>query len=208
MHLPRPEPPARRTVRIPGESFLWARGRRSTMTMTLSDRLMRFLSHSRDELLGFVRGLSHSAEEAEDIVQEATARTLASGEHVRAPETYLFVVARNLARQQASPAVAKSWGDPADAAWVEGAAPSAEEEALTREQSDALRSAVARLPRQCRAAFALRIFHGCSYQEIADRMGLSVKTVQRHIDRGLHDTRLSMRSRFQTNPATGVRGHD
>lgn len=207
MHLPRPEPPARREVRIPGESFLWARGCRSTMTMTLSDRLMRFLSHSRDELLGFVRGLSHSAEEAEDIVQEATARTLASGEHVRSPETYLFVVARNLAHQPAGPAVAKGWAEATDAVFAEGVAPSAEEEAIAGEASDALRRAVARLPPQCGAAFALRVFHGCSYKEIAQQLGISVKTVEKHVTRGLRDTHVSLRSRYRM-PAAGGQGHD
>lgn len=168
------------------------------MTRHLQDRLMRFLTQRRDELLGFVRSLSHSAEEAEDIVQEAAARTLAGGEQIRAPETYLFVVARNLSREKQG----ESRRTASEPTRVEGLAPSAEDEAIAREASDALRRAVAQLPPQCRSAFALQVFHGCSYQEIADRLGISIKTVEKHISRGLRDTRKSMQAHARTISAT------
>lgn len=179
------------------------------MNRTLQDRLLRFLAQSRDELLGFIRGLSHSAEEAEDIVQEATARTLASGGQVRSPETYLFVVARNLAREkQADRPLGPGGFAGKDAPRTDSLAPSAEDVAIAREAADDLRRAVARLPRQCRAAFVLRLFHGCTYQEVADRMGISVKTVQKHVDRGLHDTRQAMQSRYRRMSTQGGRRHD
>lgn len=41
------------------------------------------------------------------------------------------------------------------------------------------------LPAQCRQAFVLHRFESLSYREIADRMGISVKTVEKHIGRAL-----------------------
>jgi RNA polymerase sigma factor (sigma-70 family) len=52
------------------------------------------------------------------------------------------------------------------------------------------------LPPQCRAAFTLRVFHECSYKEVADRLGISAKTVEKHIARGLRDTHTYIKMRY------------
>jgi RNA polymerase sigma-70 factor (ECF subfamily) len=55
---------------------------------------------------------------------------------------------------------------------------------------------VASLPPQCRTAFTLKVFHGCSYKEIAEKLGISTKTVEHHIARGLRDTHQYLRERY------------
>lgn len=169
------------------------------MTDTSHDRLAQFFGESREALLRYVRRVTQSPEAAEDIVQEATARTLAQGDKVRAPENFLFITARNLAwsvdRAQRT-ADGLSAGE-VDALGVPGEAPSPEEAMLAREAATLLRQAIARLPPQCRAAFTLRVFHACSYKEIAEQLGISAKTVEKHVTRGLRDTHVFLRRRYQ-----------
>ncbi len=69
-------------------------------------------------------------------------------------------------------------------------------------QSALILDAINRLPPQCRAAFTLRMFYGCSYKEVADRLGISAKTVEKHIARGLRETHGFLTKRYEIN------GHD
>ncbi len=57
--------------------------------------------------------------------------------------------------------------------------------AVAREVDAAVARAIAGLPEQCRLVYTLRWHHELSYAEIAQALGLSVKTVERHIHRAL-----------------------
>jgi RNA polymerase sigma-70 factor (ECF subfamily) len=46
-------------------------------------------------------------------------------------------------------------------------------------------AALQELPAQCREAFLLNRLEGLTHSEIAERLGVSTKTVQRHIERAL-----------------------
>ena len=54
-----------------------------------------------------------------------------------------------------------------------------------RQELARLRVIVAALPPQCREVFELRKFEGLSHREVAQRMGLSEKTVENHLTRAL-----------------------
>jgi RNA polymerase sigma-70 factor (ECF subfamily) len=73
---------------------------------------------------------------------------------------------------------------------------SLETELLRDERNQLIQEAIDRLPPQCRAAFALRVFHECSYKEVADRLGISAKTVEKHIARGLRETHSYVNRRY------------
>ncbi len=51
------------------------------------------------------------------------------------------------------------------------------------------------LPDKCREAFVLSRYEGLSYREIAEKLGISVKTVEKHIAKGL----LSLRNVLRAN---------
>lgn len=163
-------------------------------------RFAQFFAETRQGLLRYVRRLVGSRETAEDIVQEAYARTYAQGGSVETPRAFLFTAARNLAfnanrdRRIASTELQADL-DAVDALQAPGASP--EDGLIADEATRLLREAIERLPPQCRAAFVLKVFQGCSYKEIAAQLAISPKTVEKHISRGLQDTHAYMRRRYR-----------
>lgn len=154
------------------------------------DLLSRLFADSHKALRRYVRGLVGSREKAEDIVQEAFLRTYERRQSVTTPRAFLFSAARNLAidaRRHDRIAKTDSVGD-VEASGVVSFSGTPEDLALSDERSRLLKGAIEHLPPQCRAVFALRVFHACSYQEIAERLGISEKTVEKHVGRGLRDT--------------------
>jgi RNA polymerase sigma-70 factor (ECF subfamily) len=56
--------------------------------------------------------------------------------------------------------------------------------------------AINELPEQCRKTFALSRYEGLKYKEIADKMGISVKTVETHISHALKILRVALKDLF------------
>ena len=163
------------------------------------DFLSRLFADSHRALRRYVRGLVGSRENAEDIVQEAFLRTYEHRETVATPRAFLFSAARNLAidaRRHARIAKTDSVGD-VDAVAVVTFGTTPEEQVLKDERVQLLRQAIERLSPQCRAVFALKVFHACSYHEIAARLGISEKTVEKHVGRGLRDTYAYLKRQYR-----------
>ena len=161
------------------------------------DLLGTLFLESQQALRRYVRRLVASGETADEVVQEAFLRTYENADRVRTPRAFLFSTARNLAsdsRRQQRLRKTDSMGE-IDASGVVSGEGSPEAQTLADEESRLLRDAIERLPPQCRAVFALRVFHDCSYKEIAERLGLSPKTVENHIARALHETDEYLRRR-------------
>ena len=57
-------------------------------------------------------------------------------------------------------------------------------------------NAINNLPEQCRKAFELSRYEGLKYKEIADKMGVSVKTVETHISNALKILRVTLKDLF------------
>lgn len=60
---------------------------------------------------------------------------------------------------------------------------------VTNEIETRVQQAIESLPDQCRAVFKLSRFDQLKYQEIADKLGLSIKTVEAHMGRALRQLR-------------------
>lgn len=128
-------------------------------------------------------------DEAPDLVQEAFARLAAFMAHegLANPAPYLQRIARNLlfersrrrSRRMAASHVAI--GEEADIA-----VPPAQEEALAHVDLMArYEDAVQGLPERTREAFLLHRLDELTYREIAERLGISIPTVQYHVGRAL-----------------------
>jgi len=70
--------------------------------------------------------------------------------------------------------------------------PDAYEALLGRETQQKFNSAVLRLPPQCRTVFQLSRLEGLKYQEIANQLGISIKTVETQMTRALKQLRVEM----------------
>jgi len=159
-----------------------------------------FVAETCQSLQRYVQRFVRSRAAAEDIVQEAYARTYAQGARVEQPKAFLYVTARNLAynanrheRLAATDLVEDI--DSTGAYSDDGQSP--EDGLIADEEARLLQEAVERLPPQCRAAFAMKVFQEFSYRQIADALGISTKTVEKHISKGLKDTHAYMRRRYQ-----------
>ncbi len=56
--------------------------------------------------------------------------------------------------------------------------------------------AIGELPEQCRKVFELSRYEGLKYKEIAERLGISVKTVETHISYALKTLRITLKDSF------------
>lgn len=165
----------------------------------------RLFAESGAALRRYVRRLVQSQESADEIVQEAFLRTYEHARSDRAPGALLYSIAHNLAmdhHRHARRAQAYTWeaGSPSEPA--AGDCESLEAWLLGEERSSLLKDAVEQLAPQCRAAFALRVFHGCSYRDIAAKLGISEKTVEAHVSRGIRETYRNLRRRYQLREVT------
>lgn len=68
-----------------------------------------------------------------------------------------------------------------------------EEQYLHTELEGSIRSAIDELPPKCRTVFQLSRFEELTYQEIADQMGISVKTVENQMGKALRILRERLR---------------
>jgi len=169
-----------------------------TTSETRTEIFTKLFAESRQALHRYIRRFVGSSETAQEIVQEAFLRTYRQRETVTTLRAFLFSTARNLAANEyrhRRTVERGALGEFADSR-VKTEHESPETELLRDERNRLIQEAIDRLPPQCRAAFALRVFHECSYKEVADRLGISAKTVEKHIARGLHDTHSYLKRRY------------
>jgi RNA polymerase sigma-70 factor (family 1) len=161
----------------------------------------KLFAESRQALHRYICRFVGSSETAKEIVQEAFLRTYRQRESVTTLRAFLFSTARNLAANEyrhRRTVERGGVGDFSDSR-VKLECESLETGLLRDERNRLIQEAVDRLPPQCRAAFTLRVFHECSYKEVADRLGISAKTVEKHIARGLRETHVFLQRRYDAS---------
>lgn len=132
-------------------------------------------------------------QEAEDIVQDAYLHLLQRGaaatlEH---PRAYLFRIAANLAVDAARKARTRSRFAENEAGFLSLAATEASPAVAAEDASEMRRfdMCLAELPPLCRQAFLLNRMNGLTHAVIAERLGVSIRTVDRHILKALNHLR-------------------
>lgn len=129
-----------------------------------------------------MRRVMRQAQDVEDVVAEVMARAYATSDFTRVGNgrSYLFQIARNLLIDQARRQKIITLEEIADLDLVADTL-SAERMLQARDHLRKLSAIVDTLPPQCRQAFLLRRVHDMPVKEIAEQMGLSVFTVDKHI---------------------------
>lgn len=152
------------------------------------DRLTRSFLEARDDLLRFLKRRGRRAT-AEDILQSVWLKLRERGdcETWQEPRAMLFVTAANLRidahRREAVAMKAISREAALTASSDHSPDPEAQADAAARVER--LQAALAELPSQCRDAFLMSRLEKLTLAQIATRLGISKKTVQRHIERAL-----------------------
>lgn len=131
----------------------------------------------------------HMIDDAADLVQRSFVRLLGlSSEHlarIATPGAYLHRIASNLARDEARAAKRRP---AAPSLFSEDAADPGSDPVHLLEARDMLMrvdAAIAALPERTREIFMAHRFEGLTYAAIAQRMGISVKTVEKHMSQAL-----------------------
>ena len=161
-------------------------------------RLLDQVFGYRAALRKYLQKFTAGAEDVEDLVQEAYVRVCAMPPEqvVDSPRALLFRIARNLAVDRARQKLARATDDVADFEPLNVSS----EEAEPDEQVDVGRrfesfcAAVDSLPPLCRRVFVLRKVYQFSQAEIAQVLGLSHSTIEKHVAKGLVRCRDRLRS--------------
>ena len=127
--------------------------------------------------------------EVDDVVQEtyAVLSALPAVGHITSPRAYAFQTAQSLILRHLRRARIVRIDSIGDVESLTAALdePSPEQQASARQQWRQVCAHIDRLPVKCREAFVLRKIDGLSQRQIAQRLGVSESTVEKHIGRAL-----------------------
>jgi RNA polymerase sigma-70 factor (ECF subfamily) len=115
-------------------------------------------------------------QDAEDFAQETYLRAVSVEAHVRNPRAFLVRIALNVARDQIRRRKARP-------VLVREGAPALDE--ASQAEALLLKQAILALPPKLQEVFLLSRFAGLTYEEIAHRCGISVKTVEGRMTKAL-----------------------
>ncbi len=135
------------------------------------------------------------ASEAQDIAHDAYLRVfpVEQKQAVRKPEALLYTTARRLALNRIRRRhIAPFAHDTALPDAASSPAPGVVQQVIARQELRQLEAAIAQLPPGCRAVLLLRKIELLSHQEIADRLGIAISTVEKQHARALRLLRASL----------------
>jgi len=155
-------------------------------------------------VIGFIYDMVSDRELAEELTQETFVRAF-RGIHSMKPQTklstWLFGIARNVARESLRARTRANTQVTLEDESVMGVSdqkPVPVDRLLSKELNEVIRRALDALDEDKRLVFTLKVFHQCSYEEIAEITGFSLAKLKTD----LHRARAEMRRRIQ--PYAGV----
>lgn len=160
-------------------------------------------------LVRFISRQNVSHEEAREIVQETYYRLqqVPGIETLASPRGYLFRTAINLARdakrQRRREGLVAGAATPGadEVADVPSEAPTAYQVLKGEQELAIIRQAIAELPPTCRQVFILHRFGNATYAQIAERLGLSVSMIEKHVSQALAHLKTRLDAAHSAAPA-------
>jgi RNA polymerase sigma factor (sigma-70 family) len=154
----------------------------------------------RRDLIAYLQRRDRTGE-VEDVVQEAFFRFHRAGHDLIAPDArpLLFVIARNIqldgwksvGRERARRGAGDIHDLDAGSRAISSEIPAADRRLIGRQDLAEAEAVIRALPPKTRDAFLLHRFKDQTYRQIADRLGVSVSMVEKHIAEALRQLKKS-----------------
>jgi RNA polymerase sigma-70 factor (ECF subfamily) len=149
----------------------------------------------------FLAGFLPAQQDIEDVAQEAYLRAYIAEqrESVDQPKAFLFRIAKNLALTKLTRKSRQitDYIEEAASAVVIDTGTATDKEVEAQQSLGLYCEAVALLPEKCRQVFLLRKVHGLPHREIAERMRLSLSSVEKYLRQGI----LACQAHIETHEA-------
>jgi len=157
----------------------------------------RLFAEHRRALQAYFHRRIRTKSEAPDLAQEVYVRMLrvSDPEAIRDPQLYLYTVASNLIKEHSILDQRQSGRVDIDDASVQlrlTELPSLDNQLEASEMASRLGATLEQLPGRWRTALILQYRYGLTYQEIADRLGVSSNMVKKYLAQGLGRCRRHM----------------
>ncbi|TQV78944.1 RNA polymerase sigma factor [Exilibacterium tricleocarpae] len=149
----------------------------------------------------FLSRFLRDQQDIEDVVQEAYLRAYNAEQKkdIEQPKAFLFQIAKNLALNELSRKARQvtEYIEDSDSNTLTDTGSTTEEELEAREHIALFCEAIAALPERRRRVCLLRKVHGLPHKEIAERMGITVSAVEKHLLKGMLFCRAYIRKKEQ-----------
>jgi len=161
------------------------RDRRLAKISDLTDVYLKNLTGLRRYLASYF----HNRDDIDDVLQDTYVKAIQANDRqeIEAPRAFLYKVAKNLALNEKGRAASRlndSLEDVQDITLLVNSI-SLDTAMDQNRRFAAFCKAVAQLPPQCRQVFVLKKVYGLANKEIAEKLDVTVGTVDKHLAKGL-----------------------
>lgn len=161
-----------------------------------NNRIFEAFQSCKDGLVRSIMKMSVKPQDVDDILQETFIRVLNSDakQEIKSPKGYLFVVSRNLVLKKLTQQ-SKEIDTEIDDALLESDTDNTVEKALYQKlKFERFIEVLNSLPEKNRRAILLRKLYCLSHKEIANKMNISISSVEKNIAQGLKQCKKSLYS--------------